>query len=97
MTPPDTQTGLVVLPFLPGDSLLFVAGTLAAIPQLHLSVLVLWYILVIAAIAGDAVNYWVGHNLGPAIFRWDGDALPVGGCRCRKDRVHVLASRSHVT
>jgi membrane-associated protein len=72
------QTGLVVLPFLPGDSLLFVAGTLAAMPQLHLSIVVLWYVLVVAAIAGDALNYWIGHRMGPAIFRWDGETLPVG-------------------
>ena len=72
------QTGLVVLPFLPGDSLLFVAGTLAAMPQLHLSIAVLWYVLVVAAIAGDALNYWIGHRMGPAIFRWDGETLPVG-------------------
>ncbi len=60
------ETGLVVTPFLPGDSLLFVAGTVAAAGGMDIHLLVL--LLIIAAILGDAVNYWVGHYIGPRIF-----------------------------
>ena len=61
------ETGLVVTPFLPGDSLLFVLGTFAAIGSLKVT----WVlaILSIAAILGDTINYWVGHLLAPKIFR----------------------------
>jgi len=66
------ETGLVVTPFLPGDSLLFAAGTFAALGALDLRVLLV--ILMIAAIAGDTVNYWVGAWVGPRAFsgrvRW---------------------------
>lgn len=56
------ETGLVVTPFLPGDSLLFAAGSLAGIGALSLPVLLI--VLGIAAIAGDTVNYWIGRRLG---------------------------------
>lgn len=59
------ETGLVVLPFLPGDSLLFAAGAIAALGSLKISLVVL--ILMVAAIAGDTVNYWIGHFLGRKI------------------------------
>ncbi len=60
------ETGLVVTPFLPGDSLLFAAGTFAAIGSLD----VLWLIglLTTAAIAGDTLNYWIGDFIGPKVF-----------------------------
>lgn len=61
------ETGLVVTPFLPGDSLLFVAGTLSATSGLHIGWLFL--ILASAAILGDTANYWIGHFLGPKVFR----------------------------
>jgi membrane-associated protein len=63
------ETGLVVTPFLPGDSLLFAAGTFAS-PALGspLNIWVLWVLLCVAAIAGDTVNYWVGHFIGPKAF-----------------------------
>src|SRR5215207_4493989 len=61
------ETGLVVTPFLPGDSLLFAAGTLAAKGDLDVRVLLL--LLVAAAVAGDAVNYAVGRAVGPRVFR----------------------------
>jgi membrane-associated protein len=63
------ETGLVVTPFLPGDSLIFAAGTFAS-PALgsHLNIWVLWILLCTAAIAGDTVNYWIGHYIGPRAF-----------------------------
>ncbi len=60
------ETGLVVTPFLPGDSLLFAAGAMAG--QGVLDYPLLWGVLTIAAVAGDAVNYSVGHFVGPRIF-----------------------------
>ena len=60
------ETGLVVTPFLPGDSLLFAAGALAAIGSLDLWLLVV--LLIGAAILGDTVNYWVGAWIGPRAF-----------------------------
>lgn len=60
------ETGLVVTPFLPGDSLLFAAGTFAALGALDLRLVVL--LLIVAAIAGDTVNYWVGAYIGPRAF-----------------------------
>jgi membrane-associated protein len=61
------ETGLVVTPLLPGDSLLFAAGTFAALGSLDLWLIVL--LLIVAAILGDTVNYWVGAYLGPRAFR----------------------------
>ncbi len=61
------ETGLVVTPFLPGDSLLFVAGAIAAAGGMNIHLLVL--LLFIAAVLGDAVNYAVGHYLGPRVFK----------------------------
>jgi membrane-associated protein len=63
------ETGLVIMPFLPGDSLLFAAGTLCALDGSPLSLPVLWILLVIAAVMGDAVNYSIGYRLGPKVFR----------------------------
>ncbi|MES2793399.1 MAG: DedA family protein [Planctomycetota bacterium] len=61
------ETGLVVMPFLPGDSLLFALGALAASQKLDLFWLLA--LLSIAAILGDTINYWFGSLLGPRIFR----------------------------
>ncbi|MCP1440275.1 membrane-associated protein [Erwinia persicina] len=62
------ETGLVVTPFLPGDSLLFVAGALAAIPDSALNVHVMALLLCVAAIVGDAVNYTIGRLFGNKLF-----------------------------
>jgi membrane-associated protein len=62
------ETGLVVTPFLPGDSLLFAAGAIIAKPESGLSILLMIGILIIAAILGDMVNYHVGNYIGPKAF-----------------------------
>jgi membrane-associated protein len=67
------ETGLVVTPFLPGDSLLFVAGALAATGSMHVHTLFL--VLVAASILGDNTNYWIGRFFGPKVFSRDGSLL----------------------
>ena len=61
------ETGLVVTPFLPGDSLLFVVGTLAAAGGMDIALVMA--LLVAAALSGDNVNYWIGRWAGPKVFR----------------------------
>ncbi len=63
------ETGLVVTPFLPGDSLLFVAGAVAGIGAMNVHVLVV--LLILAAVLGDNTNYWIGRFIGPRVFRRD--------------------------
>ncbi len=60
------ETGLVVFPFLPGDSILFIAGTVVATADLNVHLLVV--VLIAAAILGDTVNYSIGHYIGPRAF-----------------------------
>jgi membrane-associated protein len=63
------ETGVVVMPFLPGDSLLFVCGAVAAVGGMSLPLLIV--LLIVAAVLGDAVNYSVGHYFGPKVFGWE--------------------------
>src|SRR3989338_6115494 len=67
------ETGLVITPFLPGDSLLFAAGTFAALRSLNLWWLLL--LLIIAAIVGDTINYWIGRWFGERALSWRGRPL----------------------
>jgi membrane-associated protein len=62
------ETGLVVMPFLPGDSLLFVAGAIAGLGGLSLSILI--PLLIVAAVLGDALNYSIGRYFGDKVFSW---------------------------
>jgi membrane-associated protein len=69
------ETGLVVFPFLPGDSFLFLLGAMAAAAGSSLSLTLLFFLLTFAAVLGDAVNYHVGHYLGPKVFRYENSWL----------------------
>jgi membrane-associated protein len=62
------ETGLVVTPFLPGDSLLFAVGALAAAGQ-TLNIVAVMLVMAVAAILGDTVNYWIGYFVGPKVFQ----------------------------
>ncbi|MFL5329648.1 MAG: VTT domain-containing protein [Gemmataceae bacterium] len=63
------ETGLVVTPFLPGDSLLFAIGAVGAREDIQLNLPLITALLIVASIVGDAVNYTIGYHLGPAIFK----------------------------
>ncbi|MCU0870219.1 MAG: DedA family protein [Burkholderiales bacterium] len=82
------ETGLVVTPFLPGDSLLFVAGTLAGAGAFDAHLLVV--LLIAAAICGDSVNWTIGRTLGPRVFRaeksWFFDRRYIDAARAFYDR-----------
>jgi membrane-associated protein len=82
------ETGLVVTPFLPGDSLLFVAGALWAAAGMDARVLA--GTLIVAALCGDNVNYFVGRYIGPRVFRWEGSRL---FNRKALDRTHAYYER----
>ena len=85
------ETGLVITPFLPGDSLLFACGALAATyaeggQETILDIWIILPLLLVAAILGDAVNYSVGHFVGPRVFRAED----------RKNLCHRLLNRNHL-
>ena len=63
------ETGLVIMPFLPGDSLLFIVGALCGADLLSLPLAMV--VLIVAAIVGDQVNYTLGHYFGPKVFQWE--------------------------
>jgi membrane-associated protein len=65
------ETGLVITPFLPGDSLLFAAGTVAAMPGNPLNILLIMPLLILAAFAGDNTNYFIGRFLGIKVYERD--------------------------
>jgi membrane-associated protein len=83
-----SETGLVVTPFLPGDSLLFVAGALAAAGGMDVHLLAL--ILVAAAFLGNTVNYSIGYTIGPRVFQWEGTRFLN---RKALDRAHAFYER----
>jgi membrane-associated protein len=67
------ETGLVIMPFLPGDSLLFIVGTLCGADLMSLPLAMV--VLIVAAIAGDQVNYSMGHYFGHKVFQWEDSRL----------------------
>lgn len=69
------ETGLVVTPFLPGDSLLFAAGAFCAKPETQLNVHLMAGLLWVASVLGDTVNYWIGAWFGPAVFKREDSLL----------------------
>jgi membrane-associated protein len=69
------ETGLVVTPFLPGDSLLFAVGAVAAVDNSQLSIPLLLGLLIAAAVLGDAANYTLGCRIGPKVFRYENSRL----------------------
>ena len=79
------ETGLVVTPFLPGDSLLFVAGTLAATGGMDIATLIA--VLLAAAVIGDNTNYWIGRWVGKRILHW-GEGAPRFFNRAAYDKAH---------
>ncbi len=62
------ETGLIILPFLPGDSVLFAAGSIAAHPNHPFSIQLLFLLLIIASILGNKLNYFIGRLIGPKVF-----------------------------
>jgi membrane-associated protein len=83
-----SETGLVVTPFLPGDSLLFVAGALAASGGMDVHLLAA--LLIVAAVLGNTVNYSIGHYIGPKVFHWEDSRF---FNRKALDRAHAFYER----
>jgi membrane-associated protein len=99
------ETGLVVTPFLPGDSLLFAIGALGA-RGIGIDLRLLTVLLIVAAVLGDAVNYWIGYKLGPAVFKevdeegpdsaGSGDAVGYATPRKKRSLRSRLLNRKHL-
>jgi membrane-associated protein len=83
-----TETGVVVMPFLPGDSLLFVVGALCGVGLMHYptAIALLWF----AAVLGDQCNYMIGRAIGPRVFQWEQSRL---FNRQAFDRAHAFYER----
>ncbi len=86
------ETGLVVMPFLPGDSLLFVAGALAATSGGGMDIGILIGVLLAAAVLGDNTNYWVGRWFGLKVLHWGGGS-PRFFNRAAYDKAHGFYER----
>ncbi len=84
------ETGLVVTPFLPGDSLLFVAGALAATGGMEIGTLIA--VLLAAAVIGDNTNYWIGRWVGERVLHW-GEGSPRFFNRAAYDKAHGFYDR----
>lgn len=84
------ETGLVVTPFLPGDSLLFVAGALAATGGMDVATLIA--VLLAAAVLGDNTNYWIGRWVGKRVLHW-GEGAPRFFNRAAYDHAHAFYER----
>ncbi|WIM06777.1 MAG: DedA family protein [Candidatus Nitricoxidivorans perseverans] len=84
------ETGLVVTPFLPGDSLLFVAGALAATGGMDIQALIA--VLLAAAVIGDNTNYWIGRWFGGKVLHW-GEGAPRFFNRAAYDKAHAFYER----
>jgi membrane-associated protein len=82
------ETGVVVMPFLPGDSLLFVVGALCGLGLMSLPLTLV--LLVAAAVLGDQVNYSIGRHVGPRVFRWEQSRF---FNRAAFDRTHAFYER----
>jgi membrane-associated protein len=82
------ETGLVIMPFLPGDSLLFIVGALCGADLMSLPLAML--VLAVAAIMGDQVNYSIGHYFGPKVFQWEDSRL---FNRAAFDKAHAFYER----
>jgi membrane-associated protein len=80
------ETGLVVTPFLPGDSLLFAIGALAALEGSPIKLPLIWVLLPVACILGDTTNYFIGNRIGPKVFHAEKSLL--------LNRKHLLKAQS---
>lgn len=87
------ETGVVIMPFLPGDSLLFAVGALAASQEKPIDVWMASGIITVAAVVGDAVNYHVGKFLGPRVFRME---PPAPGAPVSRRLIAKLLNRGHL-
>lgn len=88
------ETGLVILPFLPGDSLLFTVGVLSANGSMN--VWLVSALLIVAAVLGDAVNYHIGKWIGPRVFKFDESAAPAQPASGSKRWLMRMLNKKHL-